>query len=145
MRGGRAGELLERLGEARAAEREGMLLEFVQAELQAVLRLPSLPAPGVGFFDLGMDSMMAVELQNRLTLALGGAHALSSTVVFDHPTPEGMARHLAQKLEVVVGSGSDSAGQETPSVSDLETERVQNLSEKDFLEEAAQLLGEDDE
>ena len=140
---GQAGELLERLRQARSGEREGMLLEFVQGELQAVLRLPAAPAPGVGFFDLGMDSMMAVELQNRLTLAFGSARALSSTVVFDHPTPEELARHLARELEVAGdGPGSDSAEQETSSAAEQEVERVQSLSDEDFLEEASRLLGE---
>ena len=42
---------------------EELLLSFLQREVQAVLRLPSTPAPSVGFFDLGMDSLMAVELR----------------------------------------------------------------------------------
>ena len=95
------GGLLERVGEATVSDREGMLLGFVQRELQAALQMSSLPDPGVGFFDLGMDSLMAVELRNRLNRGLGGSHVLSSTVVFDYASPQALARHLAEVVGVL--------------------------------------------
>ena len=79
---------------ANAPAREDVLVPFLQQELQAVLRLPSPPAPNVGFFDLGMDSLMAVEFRNRLNRALTGACTVSNTVVFDYPDIEVLARHL---------------------------------------------------
>ena len=97
------GTVLERLREARESEREGLLTEFVQRELQAVLQTPTLPAAGVGFFDLGMDSLMAVELRNRLNRGLGGGRALSSTVVFDYGSPAALARHVAGELGLLAG------------------------------------------
>ena len=96
-------ELLDRLRGVREPEREGVLLEFVQRELQGVLQTPTLPAAGMGFFDLGMDSLMAVELRNRLNRGLGGVAVLSSTVVFDHGSPAALARHLAEQLGVLAG------------------------------------------
>ena len=91
-------DLLSQLASANAAEREALLVSFLQQELQAVLRLPSAPAPNVGFFDLGMDSLMAVELRNRLNRALAGACTLSNTVVFDYPDIEVLAQHLDGEL-----------------------------------------------
>ena len=44
---------------------------------------------GVGFFDLGMDSLMAVEFRNRLNRALAGTYEATNTVMFDHPSVEG--------------------------------------------------------
>ena len=82
-----------------AREREHELTRFVQAELAAVLRLRSTPAPDVGFFDLGMDSLMAVELRNRLNRTFAGDLTLSNTAVFDHPDATRLARHLARELE----------------------------------------------
>ena len=91
-------DLLSQLASANAGQREDLLVTFLQQELQAVLRLPSTPAPNVGFFDLGMDSLMAVELRNRLNRALAGACTVSNTVVFDYPDIEVLARHLDGEL-----------------------------------------------
>ena len=96
-----ADDLISRLQAAPAAEREGLLSSFVQQELQAVLRLPNPPAPTVGFFDLGMDSLMAVELRNRLNRALADAYVASNTVVFDYPSVAALAGHLAAELAEV--------------------------------------------
>ena len=97
-------DLLSRLRAAPAATREDVLASFLQAEVKAVLRLPTAPAPTVGFFDLGMDSLMAVELRNRLNRALAGAHTASNTVVFDYPDIAVLAAHLAGELAEVVGA-----------------------------------------
>ena len=73
-------DLLVQLGATPAAGREDLLVSFLQREVQAVLRLPSAPAPAVGFFDLGMDSLMAVELRNRLNRAFSEAYAAPNTL-----------------------------------------------------------------
>ena len=91
-------DLLSRLRETPAAQREGLLVAFLQQELQAVLRLPAAPAPSVGFFDLGMDSLMAVELRNRLNQAFAGQYVASHTIVFDYPNAASLSRHLAGEL-----------------------------------------------
>ena len=91
-----------RLSGLPAGERERELVRFVQEELAAVLRLRSVPAPDMGFFDLGMDSLMAVELRNRLNRAFAGDLAVSSTAVFDHPDATRLGLHLARALEGMV-------------------------------------------
>src|SRR5262249_29513931 len=48
---------------------------------------------------LGMDSLMAVELRNRLQSDLDGI-TLSTAAIFDHPTVEALAEHLRDKLFV---------------------------------------------
>ena len=97
-----AGAWVERLRAARPVEREGMVLEFVQRELQAVLQAPSPPAPAARFFELGMDSLMALEFRERLNRGLGDACEVSGTAVFDHPSPEAFARHLVAELGLAV-------------------------------------------
>ena len=91
-------DLLALLAATPAAERESRLVSFLQGEVQAVLRLPSAPAPTVGFFDLGMDSLMAVELRNRLNRAFSETYVAPNTLVFDYPTITDLAGHLVDAL-----------------------------------------------
>ena len=91
-------DLLAQLGATPAAGREDLLASFLQGEVQAVLRLPSAPASTVGFFDLGMDSLMAVELRNRLNRAFSDTYVAPNTLVFDYPTIADLARHLVDAL-----------------------------------------------
>ena len=95
------GGLVSRLRRTPAAEREAVLVGFVQDEVRAVLGLSERPPEAVGFFELGMDSLMAVELRNRLDGALSGVCTVSGTVVFDHPDAQSLARHLAGELGVL--------------------------------------------
>ena len=106
--------LLSRLAETPAAEREALLVSFLQQELQAVLRLPSAPEPTVGFFDLGMDSLMAVEVRNRLNRAFADAYTAPNTVVFDYPDIAVLARHLAGELGDIGETAPAPAPQEQP-------------------------------
>ena len=96
--GSTSDDVLVRFGEAPAAEREAVLVSFLQGEVQAVLRLPSAPSPTVGFFDLGMDSLMAVELRNRLNRALSDVYTPPNTLVFDYPNIAALAGHLVGEL-----------------------------------------------
>ena len=92
------GDLLSGLRSAAVDERVKLLTSFLQREVQAVLRLPGAPEPAVGFFDLGMDSLMAVELRNRLNRAFAGEYTAPNTVVFDYPDITTLAAHLAGEL-----------------------------------------------
>ncbi|WP_432015332.1 type I polyketide synthase [Streptomyces cucumeris] len=75
-------------------ERAGRLLALVRSHVAAVLHYPSPEAvePDRPFKELGFDSIAAVELRNRLRAATG--LSLSTTVVFDYPTPDALAGHL---------------------------------------------------
>ena len=92
------GDLALRLGTVPRGEHEGLLRAFLREEVRSVLRLDALPAEDVGFFDLGMDSLTAVDLRGRVNRALAGSTVAAATVAFDHPTVEKLARHLAEEL-----------------------------------------------
>ena len=77
---------------ANPGDRYDLLLDRIQSEVKRVLRLPAKPDLNQGLFELGMDSLMAVELRSRLEAGLG--QALPSTIAFDHPTIARLARHL---------------------------------------------------
>ncbi|MXY14650.1 MAG: SDR family NAD(P)-dependent oxidoreductase [Proteobacteria bacterium] len=91
-------DVMTRLQQTPTSERGRLLESYLQGEVQAVLRLPSAPEPAVGFFDLGMDSLMAVELRNRLNRAFSDEYTASNTVVFDYPDIISLARHLSEEL-----------------------------------------------
>ena len=91
-------DLLSMLRSSPATAHQDLLASFLQKEVQAVLRLPSAPSPTVGFFDLGMDSLMAVELRNRVNRAFAGEYVASNTAVFDYPDITQFAAHVAEQL-----------------------------------------------
>ena len=99
-------DLLSRLRAAPAGEREDVLASFLREELQAVLRLSSSPSPTARFFDLGMDSLMAVELRNRLNRGLDGVYTASNTVMFDYPHTAALARFLDGELGELGAGGA---------------------------------------
>ncbi|MFF1280493.1 SDR family NAD(P)-dependent oxidoreductase [Streptomyces sp. NPDC058299] len=95
---GGAGALRDRLAGLLAAEHEPFLTELVQSHVAAILGYRSAQDVGraLAFRELGFDSLAAVELRNRLTAATG--LKLPATLVFDHPTPAELARHLLGEL-----------------------------------------------
>ena len=111
-------DLLVQMRQLSVTDWEPLLSSFLQGEIQAVLRLPNSPATNVGFFDLGMDSLMAVEMRNRLNRALAGEYVVSNTAVFDYPNVESLATHLAEELAEVL-SGDVPVAQEEPAFTQL--------------------------
>ncbi|GAB4596611.1 type I polyketide synthase [Mycobacterium avium subsp. hominissuis] len=91
-------ELLKQLQEIPVAQRAAFITEFLQREVQGFLRLAQPPAATSRFLDLGTDSLMAVELRNRLHSQFGGAFTINATAVFDYPTIGGLAEYLAGQL-----------------------------------------------
>ncbi len=100
----RAGSLARRLASAPESEWDALVLALVRAEVAAVLGESSSYAvePERAFKDLGFDSLAAVELRNRLHQSTG--MRLPATLVFDHPTPAGVARFLRSRV-----AGTDGA------------------------------------
>jgi len=50
------------------------------------------------FFDMGMDSLMTVELRNRLQASMGKDYSLSSTLIFDFPNITELTEHILNQL-----------------------------------------------
>jgi acyl transferase domain-containing protein/acyl carrier protein len=90
--------VIQRLRVTSPAARPALLLSHVQAEVQRALALSDVPEAARGFFDLGMDSLMAVELRNRLNVELKIEPPLGATSIFDYPTAERLAEHLVNRM-----------------------------------------------
>jgi acyl transferase domain-containing protein/short-subunit dehydrogenase/acyl carrier protein len=87
-----------RLAETAPEGRRALLTSLICGEIAAVLKLPSADEIGARdpVFDLGVDSLMAIELQRQIETSLG--HELRSTVIFDFPTVEALVDHLVAEL-----------------------------------------------
>ena len=81
-------------------------MEFVAAQVAAVLRVARAEAldPRQPLMDLGLDSLMAVELRSRLALGLGLGAALPATLVFEHPSIEAIAGLLVRMVTEANGA-----------------------------------------
>ncbi|WP_051341764.1 type I polyketide synthase [Pseudonocardia spinosispora] len=81
-----------------ATERETVVGDAVRTDVCAVLQLPpdfQLPLDEP-LTELGMDSLMAVQVRHELAARTGWE--LPSTLVFDHPTPRAVTGYLLRLL-----------------------------------------------
>ncbi|HEU4765856.1 MAG TPA: type I polyketide synthase [Pyrinomonadaceae bacterium] len=83
-------------------QRLTLLEDFVRSEVAWVLRLSPKDIPSDVFFsDLALDSLRSLELRNRLEHGLN--LTLPATLVWQFPTVDSLAPHLAEKLGLVSG------------------------------------------
>lgn len=88
--------MLVRLSDMPPARRTALVAELLQEEVSGVLGLPTgrRVDPELGFFDMGMDSLMSVELQRRLKQRTGVT--LPVTSLFERPCIAALAEYLVQ-------------------------------------------------
>ena len=92
-----ASPLRDRLLNLSAADCDRALLDLVKKEIGALLgRSPDALEQDRPLSELGLDSVMALDLRNRLAAVTG--MRLRSTLLFDYPTAGTIARHLRTLL-----------------------------------------------
>ncbi|HTN88888.1 MAG TPA: SDR family NAD(P)-dependent oxidoreductase [Sorangium sp.] len=88
---------------AAAGERPALVERFVREQVARVLRLsPASIERHAPLSSLGLDSLMGLELRNRLEAGLG--FALPPTLLWAYPHVAGLSAHLAGKLGPLAGA-----------------------------------------
>jgi acyl carrier protein len=125
-------EVLER---ARPADRRAILLAHIREQAAEVLGLQVKQVdPKRGLFDLGMDSLMSVELKTRLENTLG--EKLPSTLTFNYPTVGAITDYIAGTVLALDSPSSTPVPVETASPADGD-----DLSEDELVSLLAAQLG----
>ncbi|MBF6055118.1 acyltransferase domain-containing protein [Streptomyces eurocidicus] len=94
---GETPELAARLVGLGEPEQDALILSLVLAEISAVLGDEAgVDESGQAFKLMGVTSVSAVELRNRIHAATGVR--LPATLVYDHPTPEAVVRVIRERL-----------------------------------------------
>lgn len=133
---------------------------MLQQEVQQMLQMDELPNADERFIEAGLDSLLIVDLQERLKQQLGQAADLPATLVFDYPSIAELAAFLLTNLEEIeandhsdreipVTSGARNRTADVPhaagrsvnlstrnssEITELEAE-IEGLSEKEALEQ----------
>jgi 3-oxoacyl-[acyl-carrier-protein] synthase II len=95
---GHAPALAQLLSEAPTNERWDLLHAHVRARIAGVLGIdqPHLLKPQQGFFDIGMNSLSAVELVSALQIDVG--QSLPATLAFEYPSIDELTGYLATQV-----------------------------------------------
>lgn len=128
-------EFMDRVSRLGPAERLQAVKEFVEDAVRSVLGLgrDEPVDPNRGLFDMGMDSLMSVELKDRLEAVVG--ERLPGTLTLNYPTVATLARYLVDRffggthesdgaVEVAVDPEEAAIAEEVQRLSDEESRRL---------------------
>ena len=107
-------QLVDRLTAAPVQQRKKLVVDYLRDAVAEVTRIdPAEIREEAGLFDLGMDSLMAVELRRRLERAVGTE--LPSTLAMDYPRITDVANFLVNDvLSLNAPASADAAAQPAP-------------------------------
>ncbi len=119
------------------AERHERLVDLVRQQLAEILRFDSVARVERKhrLMDMGLDSLMAIELRNRLSKALGAKNPLSATLVFDYPTMDALADYLEKDV-----LGLEEAAPAAITAPDRTSGRAEELQQMDDDQVEAMLM-----
>jgi myxalamid-type polyketide synthase MxaE and MxaD len=136
--------LSARLQEAPPATHRDVVVAYLRDEVARALGVarPEAVDVGQGLFEMGMDSLMSVELKARIEVAVGVA--LPSTLTFNYPNIDALAGYLVEHV-LAPADGADlrDDGSATP-VADESPVRAATTTATDDLsdDELASLLAD---
>ena len=135
--------LRQQLQAADPATRRQHLLDYLRTAVAKVLGLrdPAQIHPQQGLLEMGLDSLMAIELRNQLGRTL--AQKLPSTLIFDYPTIDELRHYLLETLfveeAVPVPAAEDmtAVAAADPGRHELVTDAIAELSADDLMAQIA--------
>ena len=132
----------DRLAGQPAEEQRRLMLELVRGQIAEVLAhsTPDAIDSDRGLFELGFDSLTALDLRNRLSGSTG--LRLPSTLVFDYPTSAALADHLRSELVVTGAAGTPAAPAALAELDRLEAAIVTMPADRDVRTRVADRLRE---
>ncbi|MEO0822956.1 MAG: acyl carrier protein, partial [Pseudomonadota bacterium] len=132
--------LADRLRGLPAGARAGALTEALAARTRTAIGLdPATPIPpDRALKEMGLDSLMAVELRNMLVR--DGGHPLPATLLFDHPTLDRLAARLTEVWSL---APEPAAAAEANGTQGTVADEIDALDEAEALTLLEQELAED--
>jgi acyl transferase domain-containing protein/acyl carrier protein len=138
---GKRSGLLHQIQQASPLEKRPLLHNYIRTQVAEILGFASSDRidPKQGFFKMGMDSIMTVQLRNRLEVSLGCS--LPPTVAFEYPTVDGMTKFLAETVIKLDEPGSARVVLQSPEEKKSAPEvRPEARSEEELVELLAKKL-----
>ncbi len=111
-------DIRSRLESAPPSKRRSLLVGYVRERAARVLglRAPESIDQNQPLSELGLDSLMAIELRNLLASGLGLKRGLPATVVFDYPSVQALAGFLETELASESTCGQGRAAGPSPAI-----------------------------
>jgi acyl transferase domain-containing protein/acyl carrier protein len=124
-------QLRQQLESAAPKQRPILLTNHVRSQIAKVLNLtsPEEIDPKQGFLELGMDSLMAVELRNRLQTSLGCS--VPASLIFDYPTVDALVSYFIEELWTQERSPEPLIENSLPSLQRMAESEVEELSDSE--------------
>jgi NAD(P)-dependent dehydrogenase (short-subunit alcohol dehydrogenase family)/acyl carrier protein len=146
-----AADLRARLRGVPPANRRAIVLGEVREQIASGLGLdPAIIGEQQPFSELGLDSLLAVELRTRIAKHLGLERSLPATTLFDYPTLQALADHLiADVLQIADASSLSTSGRhlETTAATSDTTAELEAMSDEEaellLLKELEELRSQD--
>lgn len=139
-------DLLKLLRALPKAERVDALMTSLSDLITKALKLEGSErlAPRQGLFELGLDSIVALQLKSQLELSLG--QSFRATLFFTYPNIESLAEYLLSELRISEtmtqpGAAATLEIQEAGSHATADSSAIDSLSEEEIADLIAQEIG----
>jgi acyl carrier protein len=122
-------KLVQRIASVSEKERYRLLLAAVSTQIAQTIHLPVAELdPDQRLFDIGMDSLMAIEVKSRLQALVG--QQLRSTLLFDFPSAAALTHYLLKDVLRFSDTNESDPERTTEKEALNEEQLAQRLAEK---------------